>query len=114
MVCAIVATAVGYERSLGFGFSFLFCVLLTPVVGSLVCLLFKRLPKACCMKDFGDFSTGVTYRFKKKLRNGNAYYYVQHAITHRFAEADFNKYFSIIIKNPGFIGEKNKRSKIGQ
>ena len=112
MVCIIAAVAVGYERRIGFFLSLLLCVALTPVVGALVSLLFPRLPKACCMKDFRDFSTGRMYYFSKKVSNGETWYYVQHASAQKLSAAQFDKYFSVVIGNPDFIERQQGLSKI--
>lgn len=98
-VCAVAAVWAGYERVLGFGFSFIFCLVLTPVLGIPISLLFKKLPVACCMHDYRDFSTGTCYHFRKKYRNGQWFYFVQHASTHTFSDVVFNKHFSIVVKD---------------
>jgi hypothetical protein len=112
MVCIIAAVAVGYERKIGFGLSLLLCVALTPVIGVVISLLFPRLPKACCMRDYRDFSTGRMYYFRKKERNGSTWYYVQHASAQKLSPAEFDKYFSVIVNNPDFIERQQGLSKI--
>lgn len=112
MVCIIAAVAVGYERKIGFFLSLLLCVALTPVIGTAVSLLFPRLPKACCMRDYKDFSTGRMYYFRKKEHNGNTWYYVQHASAQKLSAEEFNKYFSVIVNNPDFIERQQGFSKV--
>jgi hypothetical protein len=114
MVSIITAVAVGYERKIGFPLSLLLCIALTPLIGGLLCLAFPHLPKACCMKDYKDFSTGRTYYFRKKIRNGHVFYMVQHATARRLSEVEFDKFFAVIVNNPNYIERQQGFSKIGR
>lgn len=109
MVCVIAAVAVGYERTIGFVPALLLCLALTPIAGVGVCLLFKRLPKACCMKDYRHFSTGKTYYFRKKYVNGQLFYFVQNASAIKVSATDFDSYFSIIVDSPRHLEPKTGR-----
>ncbi|UPT67501.1 MAG: hypothetical protein M0D57_02150 [Sphingobacteriales bacterium JAD_PAG50586_3] len=113
MICIIASVAVGYERKIGFGLSLLLCVALTPVIGFGISLLFAHLPKACCMKDYRDFSTGRTYYFRKKERNGHNWYYVQHASAQKLSAIEFNKYFAEVVDNPDYLERQQGFSKVG-
>ncbi len=112
LLCLIVAVAAGYERTLGFFPSLLLCIAFTPLLGGLATMLFKRLPKACCMMDYQDFSTGDTYYFRRVKRNGTTYYKVLHAASHRMNEDEFNRYFSIILNSSDTEDKKALGSKM--
>jgi len=99
MLCVVAAVWVGYERRIGMAGSLLICVLLTPIFGAGVTLFFRKLPKACCMRDYKDFSTGSCYFFRRIHLSGQHFYYVQHAMNHRFDEHEFNKHFAIVVKD---------------
>lgn len=105
MLCIVAAVWAGYERRIGLPLSLLICVAFTPVLGVLITLFFRKLPKACCMKDYKDFSTGSCYYFRKIYLGSQPFYYVQHAINHRFSEDEFNTFFAIIVKDREHVAD---------
>lgn len=61
---AILADVTGSFRKIG-GFSaFWVMFFLTPFIGLPIVLLFPRLKKAYCLKDYKPFHAGIAYRFK--------------------------------------------------
>lgn len=100
ITCALLATLVGYDRYIGFWGSFLVSLVFTPFVGVPFSYCFKMLPKACCMKDFKDFTIGISYHYKIKQYNGKPYFLVKHATNHLFTEEAFNAHFAKIVDTP--------------
>jgi hypothetical protein len=49
--------------------AFVFLIILTPVLGIPLILLFPRLKKAYCIKDYHTFHAGVAYRFRVEEEN---------------------------------------------
>lgn len=61
---AILADVTGSFRKIGGFAAFWIMLFLTPLVGWPIVLLFPRLKKAYCLKDYKPFHAGIAYRYK--------------------------------------------------
>lgn len=96
-ICYLVASALGSIRLIGVSISFIINLFLTPALGSLIILMFPKLPKAYCIIPYENFDVGESYyyrvflkpdrRLKVSVFNGDQY---------DLDKEDFNFHFSVV------------------
>jgi len=93
----ILADVLGSFRTIGGFGAFWVMFFLTPILGAPIVLLFPKLSKAYCFKDYKDFHAGVAYSYKLLEEQGKPVIYeVVDDTRVKISEYEFSEHFVII------------------
>jgi hypothetical protein len=114
MILIILAEAVGSFRKCRWWGAFLILIILTPVLGIPLILLFPRLKKAYCIKDYHSFHAGVAYRFRVVEENYSAKkFVVVNDNEETLSEYEFTEYFVPVESRREYMRRRKADGKTG-
>lgn len=114
MILIILAEVFGSFRKCRSWGAFIILILFTPILGIPFILLFPRLKKAYCIKDYQSFHAGVAYHFRIEEDSHSSKKFVVVSDNEEIlSEYEFTEYFVPIESRKEYLKRRKADGKTG-
>lgn len=113
MILFILAEVFGSFRKCRWWGAFFILTFFTPILGIPFILLFPRLKKAYCIKDYHSFHAGVAYRFRIEEEHSTKKFVVVNDNEEVLSEYEFTEYFVPVESRKEYLRRRKAAGKIG-
>tara|TARA_Y100000815_G_C13194233_1_gene444189 strand:- start:69 stop:422 length:354 start_codon:yes stop_codon:yes gene_type:complete len=99
-IAYIAAYSIGATKRIGVWWSFVICLFITPLLGSLIIAWLPSRDIAYCMVPINGFEVGLSYHYKRTLTSKNNVIYTLYSGRNiKLGKIIFDQHFSLTTNN---------------